>query len=603
MRHLVCGILLLVGWAPAQAQDHFGRGRASLAARDTASAVAAFTDAVRAGQKPSEANYHLGAIALARGRLQDALRFLEEAVRIDDDNVEALKGLADAHLRAKNPAEGLRVLRVAAKAAPKDCGVTVLYGLVLLASDSTDAALVQLTRGKECAPEDPAVYEGLGDAYLRQNVLVLGISNYQKAVELDPRNVELRYRLARAFEKNKQYTDAVKVYDEVIANDTTYADAYFQKGSILYRAKLYPRAVDPLRKYLALRSDSFDANIMLARTYLETKAWTDAAAAGERAVRLDSSAAETWRTWFHALVEIKDFARAEGALASLQRRDSLEVQDYLKLGDLYFGLKRREDATRWYLRAVEADSTSCEPHFNLGFLYMQEQNWAAAAASFEKKITCDQNSLSAYVNAAASYMQIKNMDRARELLVRSIQLKEDFFQGRLWLARYYVQADSFDAARGQYEEVLRLIGDNTERYRKEAGEAHSLLASLFVTRRDYARALESFRRAAALGYENGGMHLSWGQAVLQTLDPGDTQENNQRRKEEAVRHFRRSVELDPNTAAGHLWLAEGLVLLRIPGDDENNRRLQEEACSEYRKALRLDPRNEDAKKGMERINC
>lgn len=600
---LLLPALLAIGVVSGFGQDHIGRARAALASRDTAVAVEAFTDAARAGQKSSEANYHLGAIALSRGNIQEAIGFLQTSIRQDDENVNALKTLARAHLRNSDPKSALEQMRRATRVAPRDCDVSLMYGRALLEADSVDTALIFLTRARECAPNDPWVYIGLGDAYQKQGVTPLAITNYQKAVEIDPKNIETRYVLARAFERNRQYNEAVKVYEEVVESDSLYADAYFQMGSIFYRAKLYPRAVAPLRRYKGLRPGEFEPALMLAKSLLEVRNYPDAAEAAKAALDIDSSSSDPWRIYFFALVEVKDFARAEGALASLQRRGQLDAQDFLKLGDLYFGLKRREDALKWYNQAVASDSTNCEPYFNLGFLYMQSQQYADAAANFEKRIACDPNSISSYVNAAASYLQTKNLGRARELLVKSIEIKPDFFNGRLWLARYYVQADSFDMARQQYEEVLRLIGDQTDKYKREAGEAHSLLASLFVNRKEYGKALESFRKAAALNYENSGMHLSWGQALLQTLDPTGSAEENKRINEDAVRHFRKCVELDPNNSQGHLWLAEGLVRSRVAGDDENNRRVKEEACSEYRKVLKLDPKSEDARKGLERIGC
>ena len=61
--------------------------------------------------------------------------------------------------------------------------------------------------------------------------------------------------------------------------------------------------------------------------------------------------------------------------------------------------------------------------------------------------------------------------------------------------------------------------------------------------------------------------------------------------------------MEPASAPSHLWLAEGLLRLRIPGEDEANKKLKDEACSEFKKALRYDPKNPDAMKGMERVGC
>ncbi|MGH9427061.1 MAG: tetratricopeptide repeat protein, partial [Terriglobia bacterium] len=322
-----------------------------------------------------------------------------------------------------------------------------------------------------------------------------------------------------------------------------------------------------------------------------------------KALKLDTSSVDTWRAYAHSLVETKEYKTALNAFAALQRRNAIKSEDQAKLGKAYFGLNMQDDALKAYELAIAADSSNCDPLFDLGFIYMRKQDYKSAAAMFERKIACDPRSLSAYVNAGSSLMQVGDLPRARELFLKAIDLKPDFFQGRLWLARYYVQVDSFSLARQQYEEVLRLIGDQTDKYKREAGEAHSLLASLFMSSKEYVRGIESFRKALAVGYETAGMHLAWGQAILQTLDPNDPPEENRKRNEDAVRHFRRCVDMDANNVQGHLWLAEGLVRSRVPGNDEINRQLKEEACSEYKKVLRLDPKSDDAKKGMERIAC
>ena len=234
---------------------------------------------------------------------------------------------------------------------------------------------------------------------------------------------------------------------------------------------------------------------------------------------------------------------------------------------------------------------------------MKRQDYASASGMFEKKISCDPRSLSAYVNAAACYMQMKNWTRARELLVRSVELKSDFMQGRLWLGRYFAQVDSLDRAVEQYDEVLKLINSNGDKYRKEAGEAHLQKGQLYFVNTRYERAIDSFRKALSVGTESASLHLMWGQALLQLLDPKGDPEENKRKKEDAIQHFRRAIQIDPNLPHPHLWLGQVLVISRVEGDNEGNRKLQEEACAEYAKVLRLDPRNEDAKKARERIGC
>jgi tetratricopeptide (TPR) repeat protein len=255
--------------------------------------------------------------------------------------------------------------------------------------------------------------------------------------------------------------------------------------------------------------------------------------------------------------------------------------------------------------ALKTDSANCDIFSPLGSILMKKQDYPNASEMFEKKIVCDPRSLSAYINAAIADMQPSNLklQRARELLLKSIELKGDFLQGRLWLARYYVQVDSLDLAESQYLEVLRLIGDQIDNNKTVYGEAQKLLGSLYMTKKQYVRAIDAFRKAQGVGMDDDNVHLSWGQAILQTLDPKEGDEEGRRKNAEALKHFRTCVEKNLVNVQGHFWLGECLGRSRIPGDDATNAKLKEEACAEWRKVLKLDPRNEDAKKSLERISC
>ncbi len=604
MKRLLVGLFLLAA-AGAAAQDIYNKARASLNARDTAAAFTSFQDAVKAGQKLAESNYYLGALSFARRRTDDAIGYLKASLKADDENVDAIKLLGQAMLEKKDIAEAIAQFRLASKLAPKDCEVSVFYGQALVAADSTDPAIVQLTRAKECTPDNPLIYLLLGDAYFKIGVKPLAISNYQKASELAPKNLDIQLKVARSLASNKQYNEAIKAYIVAEEIDSTHPDPYLEHGRILVLAKFYKQAVAPLWKFVKLSPKHVEGSVLYAKALFGSDLFSDAATAAKTSLQLDSNNVDMWRIRAHSLVEMKDYKSSLEAFGGLQRRNAVKQEDQILLGRAYFGAGMDAEAIAAFEKAIATDSTNCDIYFPLGSLLMKKQDYKRASEMFEKKLACDSTSLSAHINGGITYLQQANLNlpRARELFLKSIELRGDFLQGRLWLARYYMQVDSFDLAEDQYLEVLKLIGDQVDKNKVVYGEAQKLLGSLYMINRQYVKAIDTFRKAQSVGADDANVHLSWGQAILQTLDLKEPEEEGRRKNEDALKHFTVCVEKDPNNVQGHFWRGECLARSRVPGEDDKNKKLKEEACAEWRKVLRLDPKNEDAKKRMENIGC
>ncbi len=601
MKILFAIVLVVLTTVAGTAQDIYNRARSSLSAGDTAKAVSAFQEALRAGQKIGDANYYLGIIAFAQGRTDEAVGYLSKAVEIDDDNVAVLRAAGDVYL-AKGDVQGaLPHYRKAARLAPGDPDIAAAYGTALLEADSIDAAIVRLSSANVLNPDNASLHIALGDAYMKQNVNALAVTNYQKAIELNPSDMKARLKLASAFEKDRKWTEAVNVYRDIQKLDSTKAEAYFLEGTIWFKAKRYKDAVIPLRKYVTFKPQSLEAMSILAQSMVEAKD-PEAPIYARRALDLDSTSVDLWRAYFYSLVEAKDFAGADKALAGLQARGSLQVDDYLRIGSLYFGLGREEEALNWYLKATQADSTNCEPYFNMGSLYMRRQDFVSAAAMFEKKIACEPKSLSALLNCGICYLTLKDFPASREKLLTAVALKPDYDVSRLWLARYYSQVDSLDKAVEQYDIVLSQVENNPEK-KKVAGEAHYLKGFAYFVRLRFEPALDSFRKALANGYETDNLHLMMGQATLQTLNPTGSESENQAKTADAVKAFRRCITMNPNNADGHYGLGDSLIRSRVMGEDERNRELKSEACNEFQKALKLNPNLEAAKKAVELYGC
>ncbi len=118
----------------------------------------------------------------------------------------------------------------------------------------------------------------LAEAYGRQNIAVLAISNYQKAAELDSTFAVIRYKLGKAYYKNRQYNECVKEFEAAINLDPTNDLYVFDVANIFYRAKLWRESALFFAKYVALKkkiillhSDEYAGKRCMAANFIKTR--------------------------------------------------------------------------------------------------------------------------------------------------------------------------------------------------------------------------------------------------------------------------------------------------------------------------------------------
>ncbi len=91
-----------------------------------------------------------------------------------------------------NVEEGGDLIKRAVEADPDNGAYLDSLGWYYYRTNQFEQATVQLTKAvQKTEPEDPTVYEHLGDAYSKQNDAVKAVGCWQKAIDLDPKNPEV----------------------------------------------------------------------------------------------------------------------------------------------------------------------------------------------------------------------------------------------------------------------------------------------------------------------------------------------------------------------------------------------------------------------------
>ncbi|MCG3118839.1 MAG: Beta-barrel assembly-enhancing protease [bacterium] len=527
------------GWA----QSQITKGEQLLRQGKTEAALVELRYVVAKFPKNPAAWQWLGEAYLQAAKPDSALWAGEKLVDLNEKTAEGYSVMARAYLAKKDLNAAKSTLRAGLKFNKQNADLLRWLGEALVASDSTDKAIVAFVQATKAAPHHPAAYEALGNIYRREGGTVMAMMNYEKALELDSLHADLYHKLAKMYVEERRYNDAARIYQRVIKLDTTNQAAVMELAKLFFAAKQYAKAVPLLQGYVRSAPDSLNAWIMYVDALYITRQYKEVPAVARKLLALQPNSAKTLRMLAHANFETRDYEQTIAAYQQLKRQETLAGDEFKRLGKAYLETKQDSLAANAYEEALRLGAGSAEIYGELGALYMRARNFEKAAATFEKRFLQDSMATSAYVNYALSNMALSKWELARVALYRAVELKPDYVLGHLFLARALSQMDSLARARKECETVIKLAGASGNGYKAELAEAHGLIGFAYLLEKRYADAIEPLKNSIRLKGDN------------------------------------------PQT---HLWLAQAYALSSM----------SEEAVAEYKIVLKLDPRNKEAKKNL-----
>ena len=147
-----------------------------------------------------------------------------------------------------------------------------------------------------------------------------GAKHFQKAIKLFDAYPQAYHMLGEAYAQKQQWPEAESALKRSIELEPKLADSYMDLGAIRNQTKNYAGAEEALKKSLELKPDSPMAEYELAKTYVATGRWQEAAPLAEAVTK-----------------ELPDLAAAHVLLANirLKQRNAPaalhEYQEYLRL--------------------------------------------------------------------------------------------------------------------------------------------------------------------------------------------------------------------------------------------------------------------------------
>ncbi|HSC86395.1 MAG TPA: tetratricopeptide repeat protein, partial [Polyangiaceae bacterium] len=379
------------------------------------------------------------------GRFGEALARYEAASKAAPQDWEAQLGMVQSMLRLERLEDAAKLLEGLTTAYPKSTPVAYWRGRAKEAIGDRDAAekayqaaidqgdarpelvlaYVALTRllgqtgrnpeadvviaqAEKRFPNDPEVYRALGELASSRGAYDAAITQYEKALAIDPQNIGLHFARGVALRQARRFEDASAEFDAVEKIEKDFPGLELERGNLFEASG---RSEEALRAYeTALAQAPKDPDLML-------RVGCGKAAAGQT---VDA------RKLLEVVLE--------------ERPNSAEVNFCMGLSLLRAG-KDFIEARRYLERAVGLDATRASYHLHVGMVAIELHDYSLAGKSLDQALLLDRTLADAYWQRGVLRVRQGAVKDAEIDLRRALELSPSRFEAHAALAEAYMQVN------------------------------------------------------------------------------------------------------------------------------------------------------------------
>jgi protein O-mannosyl-transferase len=171
------------------------------------------------------AHSNMATVLLRKGKGEEALSHLQQALRLDPDNVEVQNDLGYALLEMGRVNESFPYLQKALEIEPNRAAVHYNLGNALLQTGLLDQAVASFKKAVEVDPTYVPAYSNLGRTLLQMGRADESLVYLQKALEIEPDYVAAHFNLANTLLQMRRADEAVSQLQKVLLIDPDDAEA------------------------------------------------------------------------------------------------------------------------------------------------------------------------------------------------------------------------------------------------------------------------------------------------------------------------------------------------------------------------------------------
>ena len=419
---------------PSDADSWLMLGRLQKISQNSPEAEKAYKKALELDPNNEDAMTGLAMVYSDLGNTEGATELLKKSAE-KNPNPRSLATLAGAYKQMKEYSLASETLKRALDLAPGNPDLERELAEDLLLSDQLDEALKIYQDLVSEDPKDAQSQLRISQIYRQKRDFAKAHEASDKAKELDPDNLELKYNDVNLLESEGKISEAITTLKGILSDTAKKSYAASEKANrilllerlgFLYRQnEQYPQAVESFRQIGELDPDAASkAEAQVIETYRVAHEYAKAEQEADAAVKKYPDDRVVRNVHAQLLADLGKTDQAAAETRKLLAGKDDDLQTYIALAQIYEKAKNFPEMGK-ALDAADKLATSKEDKENLQFMrgamYERMKNYDAAEAEFRKVLEANPENTSA-LNYLGYMLADRNvrLDEAEKMISKAV---------------------------------------------------------------------------------------------------------------------------------------------------------------------------------------
>jgi tetratricopeptide (TPR) repeat protein len=405
-------------------------------------------------------------------------------------------------------------------------------------------------------PDDPTTNHLLGAMYYQLGNIEQAIHYMKISTELEPNERQYWSNYGSVLSIDKQFALAIECYDKALEIEPENIETLNRKALTHWQNEEHKKAQEISEKVLSLSPDNLEGYINLGISLANQDKLEEAAKLWEEASQKHPSDTRVWSNWSNTLRELKKPVQSKKVALKALELDEHNTDALNNLGCTLRDLGQSEEAVKYFRKATDFKPNYYLAHYNLSLALYDLGRFEEAVVAARYTIDFNDTYSKGYSALSAALIECGEFGQAHYAAQKALQLAPDDAESYLNLADVLYLSSQFDDGHAALKEALKREPEDARVYAK--------LANIYERLDEVENALEAIDKAIELEPEMP-IFLARKAAILQVSNDVD----------EALVLVDKALDIAPTLMPAFITKAESLIAVnRLKEAEETLRQVQ-----------------------------